>query len=64
MAYPPCNDRISDSDDVDEVLAWVRATTQPGQTFSLYVECRYDRTALGLTCLAGVDPTAGGTSGG
>ena len=63
MAYHRDTYRISDADDVDEVLAWARATTRPGQTFSLYVECR-DDGRLGLIRLAGVDPTAGGTSDG
>ena len=63
MAYHRDTYRIGAADDVDEVLGWARETTRPGQTFSLYVECR-DDGRLGLIRLAGVDPTAGGTAHG
>jgi hypothetical protein len=48
---------LTGADDVTQVLAWAKATGNPGSTYAVYavVEGTGDR---GLVRLAGVDPTA------
>jgi hypothetical protein len=48
--------RLTEASDVGEVLDWARATAEPDQTFTLYVEHRHG-DSLGLIHLMGVDPT-------
>jgi hypothetical protein len=52
--------RLSDAEDVHEVLAWIAATIRDDQTYTLYVEHRDRDGEPGLVMLAGTDPTEAG----
>jgi hypothetical protein len=60
MMYHSDEYRLSEADDVGEVLDWARTTARPDQTFTLYVE-HVERNGEsphpGLIHLMGVDPT-------
>ena len=53
--------RLSEADDVGEVLDWARTTARSDQTFTLYVEhvehCQGESPRRGMIQLMGVDPT-------
>lgn len=50
--------RVSDADDIHEVIAWADQATVGDETYTLYVE-RQESGETGLIRLAGTDPTGG-----
>jgi len=54
--------RVSDADDVEEVVRWARETARPEQTFVLYVE-HADAGRPGLVRLLGTDPNTAASQG-